>query len=136
VIYRGLVSDQFKLWHDLSPAFQLVGIVALAPLLWFAWPRAMPAAMFALVAFMSFWWLGHAIEKRWINYARHPNWAIACVVAVAGIVALFALTKVTHDLMAAAGVSKELATIIPFALSSLYVTAVAPALFRLMRAAA
>jgi glycerophosphoryl diester phosphodiesterase len=136
VIYRGLVSDQFKFWHDLNPALQLAGIAALAPLLWFVWPRALPPAMFALVAFMFFWWLGRAVEKRWINYARHPNWLVAGVVTVVGIAALFGLMKLLSDQLAAAGLAKDVATIIPFAISALYVTAIAPALFRLVRAAA
>ena len=33
VIYRGFVSDQFKAWHDLNPALQLLAIAALALLL-------------------------------------------------------------------------------------------------------
>jgi glycerophosphoryl diester phosphodiesterase len=136
VIYRGLVSDQFTAWHDLNPALQLLGIAALAPLLWLVWPREFPIAMLALIAFMFFWWLGRAAERRWINYARHPNWLVAGAATVAGIAVLFGLMKVLADQMTAAGLAKELATIIPFAISSLYVTAIAPALFRLVRAAA
>ena len=135
VIYRGLVSDQFKAWHDLNPALQLAGIAALAPLLWFAWPRELPPSMLALVAFMLFWWLGKTVDQRWIRYERHANWAIAGAAAVVGIVGLFALMKVLGDQLLAAGLAKDLATIVPFAASSLFVTAVAPALFRLARAA-
>jgi glycerophosphoryl diester phosphodiesterase len=136
MIYRDVVSDQFKAWHDLNPALQLLGIAALAPLMWFAWPREFPTAMLALIAFMFFWWLGHAAERRWVNYARHPNWLVAGGATIAGIAVLFALMKVLGDQLTAAGLAKETATIIPFAISSLYVTAIAPALFRLVRAAA
>lgn len=136
VIYRGLVSDQFKVWHDLNPALQLLAIAALAPLLWLSWPRTFPMAMIALIAFIFFWWLGRALEVRWVNYARHPNWLIAGVTTITGIVILFGLTKVLGDQLVAAGLAKETATIIPFAVSSLYVTAIAPALFRLVRASA
>jgi glycerophosphoryl diester phosphodiesterase len=134
IIYRGFVSDQFSAWHDLNPALQLLAIAALAPLLWLAWPRAFPMAMFALVAFIFFWWLGRAIEQRWVNYTRHPSWLIAGAATVAGIVILFGLTKVLGDQLAAAGLAKETALTIPFAVSALYVTAIAPALFRLARA--
>ena len=54
----------------------------------------------------------------------------------AGIAILFGVTKVLSDQLAAAGLAKETALIIPFAVSSLYVTAIAPALFRLARASA
>lgn len=135
VIYRGLVSDQFKAWHDLNPAVHLAGIAALAPLLWFVWPRELPPSMVALVAFMLFWWLGKTIEQLWVGYERHANWLVAGLATVVGIVGLFALMKVLGDLLIAAGLSKEQATIIPFAASALYVTLGAPALFRLVRAA-
>jgi len=50
-------------------------------------------------------------------------------------VVLFALMKLTGDQLEAAGVSKALTLSIQFAAVSLYVTALAPALFRASRLA-
>jgi len=136
VIYRGLLSDEFRFWHDLNPELQLLGIAALAPLIWIAWPAdVIPAGVFALVAFIFFWWFGRLIEMRWVNYERHESLWLAAVAAVAGVVILFALMKVTGDQLQAAGVPKALTMSLQFALVSLYVTALAPAAFRLARLA-
>lgn len=136
VIYRGLLSDDFKFWHDLNPELQLLGIAALAPAVWIGWPAdVIPAGIFALVAFLFFWWLGRMIEQRWVNYERHENLILAGFAALAGIVILFALMKATGDQLVAAGFSKPLAMSVQFAFVSLYVTVLAPALFRLTRLA-
>ena len=136
VIYRGMVSDQFQFWHDLNPEIQVLAIATLAPLCWMIWPAAIvPNGIFGLVVFIAGWWLGRAIEERWINYERHENWLFAGVAAIAGIVILFALYKVMGDQFEALGLPKLLAMSLQFGFISLYVTAIAPALFRASRLA-
>jgi hypothetical protein len=136
VIYRSLVSDQFKAWHDLNPEIQLLAIAALGPLLWMIWPAAsVPIGIFALVVFLFSWWLGRMIEERWVKYERHENWIFAAAAAVAGIAVLFALYTAIGPGLGAAGFSKLTALSLQFGLIALYVTAIAPALFRLSRLA-
>jgi len=136
VIYRGLISDQFKFWHDLNPEIQVLAIAALAPLFWMFWPRdVVPIGIFALVSFIAFWWLGRIIEERWIHYERHESWLFAGTAAAAGIVILFSLFKVMGDNFEAIGLSKLAAAALQSAIISLYVTAIAPAIFRLSRLA-
>ena len=136
VIYRGFVSDQFKFWHDLNPELQVLAIAALAPLFWMIWPGAMmPVGIFGLIVFIAGWWLGRIIEERWIHYERHENWWFAGIGAVAGIVILFSLYKVMGDQFEAIGMSKLVAISLQLGFISLYVTAIAPALFRLARLA-
>jgi membrane-associated phospholipid phosphatase len=136
VIYRALLSDQFKAWHDLKPELQLLAIAALAPLFWLVWPAdAVPVAIFGFVAFIFSWWLGRMIEERWISYERHENWIIAVAAAVAGVVILFSLDKALTTQLDAIGMSKVAATALRFTIVSLYVTAIAPAIFRLTRLA-
>jgi glycerophosphoryl diester phosphodiesterase len=137
VIYRGLLSDDFTFWHDLHPAFHLAAIASLAPLFWLAWPQPpLPASVFALVAYLFFWWFGRQIEARWIDYERHGSWLVAGLAASVGIAVLFALMQGASAALAAAGVDKGAALAIQFGLISLYVTALAPAAFRLSRLAA
>jgi membrane-associated phospholipid phosphatase len=134
VVYRALISDQFKFWHDLNPELQLLAIAALAPLLWFAWPaNEVPITIFGLVAFVFSWWLGRVIEERWVNYERHEDWVFAGTAAVAGVVVLFALYKVMGTQFEALGLPKLAALSLQFGFISLYVTAIAPAIFRLAR---
>lgn len=131
VIYRGLVSDQFKAWHDLNPIVHLIAIAALALLAWAIWPgKPAPDAIYGLVAFIFFWWLGRAIEERFIRYRRHANWIVAGVSAIAAVALLFFLFKVIGDGLAAAKIAGPLAAVIQLGFISLYVTALVPALLR------
>jgi len=133
-IYGVLVSDQFKAWHDLTAAVQLAAIAALAPLMWLIWPRhPLPDPIFALVAFIFAWWLGRAIEMSAIHYRRHSNWIVAGVAAVIGVAVLFGFLRVSTEPLAA--LPKAAALSVQFAVISLYVTAIAPALFRAARLA-
>jgi glycerophosphoryl diester phosphodiesterase len=128
-IFRFLVSDELKAWHDLDPAIQLGVIAALAPLMWLIWPRSpLPVSVFGLIAFIFFWWFGRAIEQRQVHYTRHKNWLVASGTAIAGVVVLFGFLAVSSGPLAA--LPKSMALAIQFALISLYVTALAPAAFR------
>lgn len=133
-IYGILVSDQFKAWHELNVAVQLAAIAALAPLMWLIWPRhPLPDPIFALVAFIFAWWLGRAIEMSAIRYRRHGNWIVAGLAAVIGVAVLFGFLRVSTEPLAA--LPKAAALTVQFAVISLYVTAIAPALFRAARLA-
>jgi glycerophosphoryl diester phosphodiesterase len=131
-IFKGLTRE--RLIVEAHPAAQLVGLAAIAPVAWALWPRAgeMPEGMLALTAFLFFWWTGRLIEERWINYQRHGNWALAIVATVLGVAALFALLKVVGDGAAATGL-KAFAQTLQMGSVALYITAIAPALFRLTR---
>lgn len=136
VIYRGLVSDQFKFWHDLNPEIQVLAIAGLAPLVWMFWPGdVVPFAIFGLIVFIACWWIGRTIEERWINYERHESWLFAGAAAAAGIVVMFAIFKVMGDQFEAMGMSKLAIVSLQFGFISLYVTALAPASFRAARLA-
>jgi glycerophosphoryl diester phosphodiesterase len=131
-IFKGLAQE--RLITGAHPAAQLLGLAAIAPVAWVLWPRAgqMPEGMLALTAFLIFWWIGRLIEERWINYQRHGNWAVAIIAAVAGVAVLFVLLKLSGDVATAAG-AKAFAQTLQMSVIALYVTAIAPALFRLTR---
>jgi hypothetical protein len=128
-VFAVLISDDLKAWHNLNPAIQLAAIAALAPLMWLIWPRhPLPPSIYALVAFVFFWWLGRAIEQRAIHYQRHKNWIFAGLATVIGIVVLFGFVWISAKPLEA--LPKDAALAVQFAVISLYVTALAPAAFR------
>lgn len=133
IIYRGLVSDQFKWWHDLNPIVHLIAIAALAPLIWAIWPgKPAPDAIYGLVAFLFFWWLGRAVEERFIHYRRHANWIVAGVSTIVAVGVLFLSFKVIGDAFAAAHITGPIVTVVTFGFISFYVTALVPALLRIV----
>jgi membrane-associated phospholipid phosphatase len=132
VVFKGLERE--RMITEAHPAAQLLGLAVIAPIAWALWPRAgeMPEAMVALTAFLFFWCVGRLIEERWINYQRHGNWAVAIIATVAGVAVLFVILKLTGDAATAAG-AKSFAQTVQMSVIALYVTAIAPALFRLTR---
>ncbi|NOT40146.1 MAG: phosphatase PAP2 family protein [Alphaproteobacteria bacterium] len=132
-IFKGLTQE--RAIAEAHPAAQLLGIAVIAPVAWVLWPRdeALPPSMLALVAFLFFWRTGRLIEERWINYQRHGNWAVAGIATVAGLAVLFVLLKVTGDVAGAAGFAGQWAQPFQMGMIALYVTAIAPALFRATR---
>lgn len=121
-------------WSRLNPIVYLIVIASIIPVLLFAWPRTpVPAPLFGLVAFLAAWWIGRLIERSSIDYARHPNWLLAGLATALGLAAVFAITRLAAPLLE--GLDPRIAQAIQFGLISLFVTAVAPALFRLARLA-
>ncbi len=136
VVYRGLVSDALKPWHDLPLAVQAAGIVALAPILYLVWPRAeVPALVPGLVAFMATWWFGQAIERELVRYERHPRWLVAVPTAVASAAVLFWLFGEIGAQLKALAIPSAVALAVQFVFMSLFATVAAPAVFRLLRLA-
>ena len=132
-IFQGLTQE--RAITEAHPAAQLIALALIAPVAAVLWPHAgtMPPEIIALCAFLFFWWTGRLIEERWINYQRHGNWAVAIIAAVAGLALLFVLMKLTGDVAQAAGLGKAIAQPLQMGTIALYVTAIAPALFRATR---
>jgi glycerophosphoryl diester phosphodiesterase len=132
-IFKGLTTE--RAITEAHPAAQLIGLALIAPVIAVVWPHGgmLPSGILALCAFLFFWWSGRLIEERWVNYQRHGNWAVAIIATVAGLAVLFVLLKVTGDVAEAAGVSRPFAQPIQMGVIALYVTAIAPALFRATR---
>ncbi|MFM9862331.1 MAG: phosphatase PAP2 family protein [Micropepsaceae bacterium] len=132
-IFKGLSAE--RAISEAPAVAQLFGLALIAPVAYVLWPHGsvLPASMIALTAFLFFWWAGRLIEQRWINYQRHGNWAVAAIATVAGLAVLFVALKVTGDVAAAAGFGGPMAQPFQMGIIALYVTAIAPALFRATR---
>ena len=133
VIFKGLTQE--RAITEAPAAAQLIALALIAPVAAVLWPHGgtLPPEIVALCAFLFFWWTGRLIEERWVNYQRHGNWAVAIIAAVAGLALLFVLMKITGDVAEAAGLGKAIAQPLQMATIALYVTAIAPALFRATR---
>ncbi len=136
VIYRGFVSDALKPWHDLHPALQAAGVAALAPVLYFAWPREdVPASLLGLVAFMTTWWLGDFVEREFVKYERNRNWLIAIPAALVAVAALFWLFGSIGGQLKALDAPPAATLAVQFAFMSVFATVVVPAVFKALRLA-
>ena len=132
VIFAGFVND--RAWSRANPIVYLIVILSALPVLLFAWPHApVPAGLFGLVGFLLAWMVGRVLERDFIGYARHPNWLLAGLGAALGLAGVFALLKFGGAPFEA--LDPRLAQALQFGLTAFFVTAIAPALFRLVRLA-
>lgn len=116
-------------WSRLNPIVYLIVILAVVPLLMFAWPHApVPPALYGLVAFLFAWMLGRVLERNAVHYERHPNWLLAGLAVVLGLAGIYAITKFGAPLFEQA--DPRLAQALQFGAISFFVTAAAPAMFR------
>ncbi|MCK6553137.1 phosphatase PAP2 family protein [Candidatus Binatia bacterium] len=130
-IFRLLLSDRFRHWHDLHPLAQLALLVAVQPIVWLAWPGPDgPGGASAILAFLLGWWAGVLYDRHRIGFRRHQSWTVALVAATLGIAFLFAFLDPLQRGLVAAGIGKTAAIWIQMLLVALYVTVIAPALFR------
>lgn len=133
VIYHGFLFGDFKRLQNLNPAFYLLGIALLAPLLMHIWPiNPAPKLIATIVGFMFLWLLGHNIEQRFIGYQRPANWLAAIISSLVAVAAMFAAMKFGGDYLKAAAYPPELAQSAPMYFMPVYATVVAPLLFRLL----
>lgn len=135
-IFRLLLSDRFHHWHDLRPLAQLAVLVAVQPVLWLLWPKAEgPGGASAILAFLLGWWAGVLYDRHRIDFRRHPSWGVALVAATVGIAFLFAFLNPLQQGLVATGLGETTATWIQMLIVALYVTVIAPSLFRAAGAA-
>lgn len=133
--FWGFMSADFKAWREAHPGVHLLGVAALAPLAYVAWPRAFPTFALGLVAFLFFWLLGAWLERSFVRYRRHPSWLSASLAAAVGVVVQFALLWALGKTLVTAGFDPEQARALQFAASALYITLLAPAVLRAVGAA-
>ncbi len=134
VAYRTLVSDEFRFWHDANPLLQLAVILAIQPVVWFAWPGSSgPGVSFALFGFLFGWWSGVIVERNWIRFGKPQNWIVAIVASVAAAAVLVLGYKPLEQLLLGAGLTKMAASWILSAIIGFYATALVPFLFSIGR---
>jgi len=134
VAYRTLVSDEFNFWHKANGLVQLAVILAIQPLIWFAWPGPNgPSGGFAVLGLLFGWWAGVVIERNWIHLGKPANWIVAVIVSVVAVAALLFSLKPLEQILVAAGAGKLAVGWIQAAIIGLYSTAIIPLLLRVTR---
>jgi membrane-associated phospholipid phosphatase len=134
IAYRALLSDEFKFWHDAHPLLQLAVILAIQPIVWFAWPNPNgPSAAFAVFGFLFGWWSGVIIERNWINFGKPANWILAVIISVAAVALLVLGSKPLEQFLLAQGFGKLAAGWAQTAIIGLYSTALVPLVLRVTR---
>lgn len=135
-LFGWFVSDRFRRWHDLHPAWQVALMVLVQPVLWYFWPaNGQSVATLSLGMFLVGWWAGAMYDRHRLDIQRHPEWWALAVVGVVGVVSVFALFEGlgwTFGRLGLEGLAAGYATTFILAL---YMTVLAPLAFRAARLA-
>jgi membrane-associated phospholipid phosphatase len=136
VVFKALLADEFHGWRDMNPGIQIAIILALHPILFFLWPDAKgPGQVASLGGFLIGWLAGFLLAKHRWNVARHENIVIAVVAAVLGMVGVIGVFLFLGKQLEAVGVPEMAAQWAQSLIIALYVTLLAPLLFRVARLA-
>jgi len=134
VAFRSLVSDEFNFWHRANPLLQLAAIVAIQPLVWFAWPGDNgPGGAFSLFGFLLGWWGGVIIDRSMIHLGKPANWFLAVPIAIVAGAAILVGYKPLEQILMNAGLTKIAAGYVEAAIIGLYATVLIPLLLRSTR---
>jgi membrane-associated phospholipid phosphatase len=136
VVFKALLADEFQGWRDINPGIQIAIILALHPVLYFLWPDPKgPGQVASLGGFLIGWLAGFLLAKHRWNVARHENIVIAVVAAVLGMVGVIATFLYLGKQLEAMGLPPMAAQWAQSLVIALYVTLLAPLLFRVARLA-
>ena len=131
-LYRWVLMPRFLRIRSLSVWPYLLAIVLMQIVLVTLWPApAHSVQALSLAAFLGGWLLGDSIERVFIQFsARSDLWVVA-VVIILGIAGISALTAIVKILTVA--VAPEITSYITTFLLGIYMTLIAPAVFKLIR---
>lgn len=121
-------------WHNLHWSFQLVLLAILHGAAWFFWPGG-PSEAFAICALLAGWWLAVLADKNFIAFQPRSEWWARGLSGLVGIIGLFALSAAWGKAAAAIGLGDIAAGYLRTLIIALYIGAIAPPLFQLMRLA-
>ncbi len=133
-VFTFLLSERMHRWRTLDGRAQLLALLAVQPLLWWLWPEPDgPGEVSAVGAFITGWWAGVLIDRRSMDFKRHPSWWRAALAAVLGLYAVFGLAGVLEAPLLAVGLGADLVRWLQTGLMALFITGIAPWLFRVAR---
>ena len=133
-VFTFLLSERMHRWRTLDGRAQLLALLAVQPPLWWLWPEPDgPGEVFAVGAFITGWWAGVLIDRRSMDFKRHPSWWRAALAAVLGLYAVFGLAGVLEAPLLAVGLGADLVRWLQTGLMALFITGIAPWLFRVAR---
>jgi len=131
LVFAWLLSDRFEAWRRLDGRVQLGIILAVQPLLWLLWPAPDgPGVVSAVGAFLVGWWAGVLYDRHRLDFRRHPNGLKALIAAASGLIVVFLGIGLIEQPLLAAGLGDHAARWIQMLTLALFVTAIAPWLFR------
>jgi membrane-associated phospholipid phosphatase len=130
-LFEWLLSPRFRGWHDLDGRNQLGLILAVQPVLWLLWPEPDgPGGIVAVGAFLTGWWAGVLVDRHALAFRRHPGWLRAVTAAVIGLAVLFGVLTRLETPLLALGLGATGAAWLQTGVMALFVTLIAPWLFR------
>jgi|TARA_B100000614_G_scaffold198723_1_gene179899 glycerophosphoryl diester phosphodiesterase len=122
-------------WRRLPAWVDFVVIVAAIPALWLIWPNGEDPTGIAAVLFLLLgWFAGASLDRRAAPESPIlPAWWLQALMAVGGVLGIFALRKLLVTGGIAAGLPEAIIGHVAAAAMGVYATYIAPAIFRALK---
>jgi len=131
LLFEWLLSERFGAWHQLDGRAQIAILLAVQPAIWLLWPEPEgPGAISSIGAFLIGWWAGVLYDRHRLDFRRHPNWFRAGLGATGGLIVVFLLLGRLEEPLIAVGLGIDAARWLQTLVMGLFVTLIAPWLFR------
>lgn len=132
LLFRALLQPRFERLQSFPLPIYLAMLIALQVVLAQIWPQpANSGAVIVLGSFLIAWLAGAHIEERYVGFVARSNIWAAPIIAVLGIVTMFAILALTNQLLS--GASEQLSSYVSVVVMAAYMALGAPSLFRLLR---
>lgn len=122
-------------WRRLPAWMDFAVIIVAIPLLWVVWPNEREPDQIAAVLFLLLGWFAGATMDRKAAPEKPvlPAWWLQALMAVGGVIGLFAVRYLLGRAGVAVGLPNAMIAYIVFTCLGIYATYIAPAIFRALK---
>lgn len=122
-------------WRRLPAWIDFAVIIVAIPLLWVVWPNEREPDQIAAVLFLLLGWFAGATMDRKAAPEKPvlPAWWLQALMAVGGVIGLFAVRYLLGRAGVAVGLPNAMIAYIVFTCLGIYATYIAPAIFRALK---
>jgi hypothetical protein len=135
LIFIFLTTKRFEWWHHLNPLWQVLSIIIIEAFFFLIWPGKLPARLIGYGIFLIGFWIGVGIERKRVFFHKHRDWWRVIASGVIGVIFLIALRKGFQTVEGMLESGKMAVALSRDLISGIYMTALAPWLFQILRLA-
>ncbi len=133
LIFIFVTTKRFEWWSNLHPLWQIVAIAIIEAAFFLTWPGKLSGSMIGNGVLLIGFWIGVIIERERIFFRKHPDWWRTIASGVIGMILFVALQKGFEAVTGTFENGKTTVALIQAFVSGVYVTALAPWIFQLLR---
>lgn len=129
-LFAFICSRRFQFSNESRFLYQLFTLISIETFLFITWPARLRPEIIWTGFFLIGFWLGLGIESAYIRFKKHHNWCKVVISAVVGMIFFIFLRGQLQILIQELNHAKIFIFSIHACLCGIYVTALAPSIFK------